>query len=273
MKSKISNENKDIFVIFFKNQSKLKNNSLIDLKMLKITLKQWIKFYKPGFKKIYISGDFSNEEDAEEIINYLNAKFMKENSIKLLNYGKVPPKFNTSKTNIVNYGLIKTWEYLKEPFILGTNDIFPIKFVDDKYINKQYKIRTNDYEKMSFKERKHWLNSHWIKAIKYFKEKYNFDNKIICEGHNPYKITQEFMNFYLNDENLQLDIDRDIVHTLFLKMNEEEVMCKEEYCKATFISNKFSISKKDLKNIKFVNCTLPNHPKTKNLIKRIIKNI
>jgi len=254
-------------VIMFKNQVGFRGDNITDLKMLKISIKQWGRFYKPGIDKVIISGSYSNKE-LKDIIDYLGSNFIESYNIKIININSIPRQFNSNKTNRINYQLIKTWEYLKEPFILGTNDIFPIKLIDNSYLNKEYRIRYKDYTKVSEPS---WVEQHWINTIKYFKDKYSFNTKEIYEGHNVYTITKEFMDFYLSDSNLWFDKDRDMVLNLWLRMNGKNLLSKEEFCKETFSNNKLQISKQDLKRLKMINVTLPNHPESKKILKRIIK--
>jgi len=254
-------------VIMFKNQRDFRGDNVTDLKMLKISIKQWNRFYKPRISKTYISGSY-NQFEINEILNYLGKNFIEKYNITILNVGSIPPEFNTHKTNRANYQLIKTWEYLQEPFILGTNDIFPIKLIDDNYLNKEYRIRHKDYTKIT---PRNWYEQHWINTIKYFKEKYGFENKEIYEGHNAYVITKEFMDFYLSDPNLWFDKDKDMVLALWLKMNGKDILSKEEFCKETFFANKLQITKKDLKRLKMINVTLPNHPESKKILKKVVK--
>ena len=254
-------------VIMFKNQTDFRGDNTTDLKMLKISIKQWNKFYKPGIGNTYICGSYS-EPEAKDIIHTLGNKFIDEYNIKILNVGKIPDGFNTSKTNILNYQMITAWDYLKDDFIFGVNDIFPIKFIDNTYINKEYAIRYKDYTKVNSNS---WIDNNWINTIKYFKSKYGFESKEVYEGHIPYMITKEFMDFYLADKSLWFNKDRNIVLTLWLKMNGYDILHKEKYCKMTFANNKLQTTRKDLKALKMINVTLPNHPESKKLLKRIIK--
>jgi len=254
-------------VIMFKNQSNFRNDSIIDLKMLKLSIKQWNKFYKPGISNTYISGSYS-EPELKEIINYLDRSFMNKYNIKIINTTDIPTEFNNNKTNRINYQLIKTWEYLKEPFILGTNDVFPIKLIDNSYLNKEYKIRYKHYNDIKIFS---WFENNWLNAIKYFKDKYSFETTEIYEGHNAYIITKEFMDFYLTDKNLWFDKDRDVVLNLWLRMNGKNILHRDQFCKETFSHNKLQITKQDLKKLKMINVTLPNHPKSKKILKKVIK--
>jgi len=254
-------------VIMFKNQVGFRGDNITDLKMLKISIKQWNKFYKPGISNTYVSGSYSNKE-LKDITDYLGTNFIERYNINIINVGKFPKDFDNHKTNRANYQLIKTWEYLKEPFILGTNDIFPIKLIDNSYLNKEYRIRYKDYTEVLEPS---WLEQHWINTIKYFKDKYEFDSKEIYEGHNAYTITKEFMDFYLSDPNLWFWKDKDMVLNLWLRMNGKNLLSKEEFCKETFSHNKLQLSKQDLKRLKMINVTLPNHPESKKILKRIIK--
>ena len=256
-------------VFMFKNQSGFRGDNVTDLKMLKISIKQWKRFYKPGLDNIYISGSY-NKQELDELLNYLGNSFMDNYNIKIINVGDIPKEFNNNKTNRINYQLIMTWLELKSEFIVGTNDIFPIRFIDDTYLNKLYKILYNDYTKIPSKDM-FWLMENWVRTIEYFKYKYNFENKIVYEGHNPYLVTKEFMDFYLADNNLWFNMDRDIVLFMWLLMNGEDIFTKEQYCKETFYANKLQITKKDLKRLKMINVTLPNHPESKKILKRIIK--
>ena len=261
-------------VINFKNQIGFRQNFTIDLKMLKISIKQWNRLYEPKIDKTFIVGSYTDKE-IEDIITYLSKQFIDKFNIKILNAGSIPVQFNTNKISRVNYQMIKAWEYIKEPFILGTNDIFPIKKIDNKYLNKEYKVKYKDYtniKELSLKEpnKVHWLTHQWIYAIDYFRNKYNFDSKTIYELHNAYVVNKEFMDFYLSDSNLWIQIGRDIVIALWLKMNGKEILSDEEFCKVTFDSNKLQINKNDLKKLKMLNVTLPNHPDSVKLLKKVL---
>ena len=256
-------------VFNFKNQVKFRRDNTIDLKMLKISIKQWNRFYKHGIKNTYIAGSYS-EKEIDELINYLTTDFLDKYNIKILNVGSIPKQFNLNKVTRVNYQTIKAFEYIKEPFIMGTNDIFPIKYIDNKYLNKEYSIRHKDYSKLEL-NKIDWLEEQWIYTIEYFKEKYNFHNKEIYELHNAYVVTKEFIDFYLSNPELLFNSGRDIVLALWLKMNGKEILSEEEFCKPTFYSNKLQINKNDLKKLKMIDVTLPNHQESKKILKRIKK--
>ena len=259
-------------VFNFKNQVSFRGDNITDLKMLKISIKQWLKYYKPGFKDVFICGHY-NKEELDELISSLGSSFINDNKLKIVNIEFIPSIFKTSKTNIVNYQMMAMWSYTKEPFIMGTNDIFPINLTDDTYLNKEYSIRHKDYRELNIPDlnKAPWFLVNWINTIEYFKYKYNFFNKEIYEGHNAYVVTKEFMDFYMKDPELWINKDRDVVLSLWLKMNGHDLMHEEEFCKPIFANNKLQISNDDIKRLKMINATLPNHPKSKKILKRIIK--
>jgi len=255
-------EKKNI-VFMFKNQK----NDLTDYKMLKISMKQWFRLYDGEVENIYICGVYT-EQDIKDIVNNLTENFLKKYKVKIINAKNIPKQFDTNKTNRANFQLISAWKHLQKPFIVATNDIFPIKKIDDSYLNMEYMIKYPDINKIP-EDKYYWWLENYRRTYEYFKSKYNFENKIVYEGHNPYYITKEFMDFYLADPNLLFNMDRDTILTFWNKMNGREVL-REKYIVTTFIRNKWQIKKKELQKAKMINATLPNHPKTKSLLSKIL---
>ena len=150
--------------------------------------------------------------------------------------------------------------------MLCTNDVFPIKMIDKSYLNKEFAIRVKDYRDVV---NPGWWLSNYIETIKYFNKRFNTDFKTIYEGHSLYYVDHDFIKFCLDNPDLLLRFDRDTVLILWLQMNGETVY-RPGFGATTYYANKWLIDKKTLKRIKVINVTLPNSPKSKNLLNKII---
>ena len=252
------------YVFMFKNQKSFRNDSVTDLKMLKISIKQWYKLFKDDNKKIYICGSYSYRE-LDEITDYLGDNFMSKYGINFINVNFIPPIYSTHKSLRVNYQMLSAYEYLGEPMVLCTNDVFPIKLIDESYLNKEYKIRYADYRDAV---NPGWWVKNYIKAIEYFNEHFDANLKTVYEGHSLYYADHEFMKFCKDNPELLLHFDRDTVLILWLQMNGETVY-KPGFGSTTYHANKWLLDKKTLQHTKVINVTLPNAPKCKQLLKKI----
>lgn len=261
-------------VFMFKNQVDFRKDRFIDLWILKVSIKQWFKLYKHHNKTTYICGSYT-KEDIDEIVNYLTEPFIKRYNIKIINIGGFPKKL-VNKSQKVNYQLIKMWQYLQTPFAVAHNDVFPIKPINDDYMDKEYEIISNDYKKIPENKIYWWLNNQ-INTLEYLNknycEKFGKDKdflKITYGGHSFYSVNKEFMEFFMSDEWFLMNADRDVVLTNWKKLHDKKVYIPG-FIGTTFHSNKWIWDKKKEKQYKGIDATLPNHPKAKNLIKKLTK--
>ena len=253
-------------VFMFKNQKYFRQDETIDLKMLKISIKQWNKLYENA-GKTYICGEYS-QKDLEDLFGYLGDDFCNKYDIKVINVDKIPSEFNKNKSIRVNYQMLFAWEVLKKDFVLCANDIFPIKKISDDYINKEYAVKYKDYTKIP-KEKRYWWLNNYINFLEYFNKKFNTNFKEVYEGHSFYAVDKEFIEFFKSDEKFIFEFDRDVVLINYLKMKGENVF-KPGFIGTTFIANKWVWDKKKEKQYKGINVTLPNHPKSKSLLSKIL---
>jgi len=240
-------------VFMFKNQK----NSDIDI--LKTLIKQWKKLYKDA-GEVKICGSYNNIE-----ISFLKEKLKKEiekYNIEIINF-KIPEYHKAIKLNIQ---MIEMWKILKKEYVFCSNDIFPIKLINDEHLNKEHLIRYKDYTKI---DPKGWWEISHFKTLKYFNEKYNTDNKIVYNGHSFYTIDEEFMKFFLSDENF-ITMDRNFVKTQFLLMNGDDVYMPD-LIGTTFKNNKLVWDKKKEKIYRGINVSLPYHPSSKKILKKFTK--
>ena len=105
--------------------------------------------------------------------------------------------------------------------------------------------------------------------LEHFNEKYNTDFKQVYNGHQFYSINKEFIDFFTSDEFFIFNCDRNAVLTHYLKMKGEDVFIPD-YIGETFARNQWIWDKKKAKQYKGVNITLPNHPKSKSLMSKIL---
>ncbi len=260
------------YVFMFKNQIDFRKDRFIDMKMLKISIKQWFNMFKDNNKKMYICGSYNKFEE-KELIDYITKDYMNKYNIKILNVGSFPKEFNKNKTSKINYQMLAAFNHLKEPMILCANDIFPIKLIDESHLNKEYMIRNNDYTKLpniDKPEKLHWWELEHINTLKYFNNKFGTNFKTMYEGHSLYYITEEFINFLKANPYLMINSPRNLVLINWLKMKGEDIY-KPGFCSMTFYSNNWMLDKKRLQQTKVVNITLPNHPKSKAFLNKVKK--
>lgn len=249
-------------VIMFKNQKEM------DLLLLQIAITQWNKCYDK-IEKTYICGIFDNYE-LEEISKSLSRPFIERFNVTFINLKKIPDEFKTTKTNRLNYALIRTWNFLKRDFILAPNDVFPIRKIDDRFFNIENEIRYKSVEAIPSSE-EYWWVKNYKRTIKYFQEHYNLKQDVVYDGHIPNLITKEFMDFYLSDKNLWLDMDRNIVLTLWRVINNQKIIDKK-YLATTFSMGKWDIKEEEMNDIYFVNITNPTHIESRKFLKNILKD-
>ena len=254
------------YVFMFKNQKNFRGDDHTDLKMLKTSIKQWYKLFKDDNKKMYICGSY-NQDEVSEIALYLTENFINKYDIKIINVGQIPEDFNKNKTSRINYQMIFAYNFIKEPIILCTNDIFPIKLIDKNYLNKEYIIKYKDCTQIT---EPHWWEQEYIDAIDYFNITFKTDFKTMYKGHSIYYIDKDFINFLNENPFLMHNIPRNVSLILWLQMNGETVY-KPGFGLATFYKNKWLIDKKILQKIKILDVTKPNDLKTKKLLSKIIK--
>ena len=253
------------YVFMFKNQKTFRGDSFTDLRMLKISIKQWYKLFKDNNKKIYICGNYTVPE-LNEISDYLGDNYIEKYNINVINVDTIPGEFNKNKSLKVNYQMLYAYNTLKEPMVLCTNDVFPIKLIDKGYLNKEYKIRYTDYRDAV---NPGWWARNYINTIKYFNEHFNTDFKTVYEGHSLYYADHDFIKFCLDNPDLLLNFDRDTVLILWLQMNGETVY-RPGFGSTTFHANKWILDKKTLQRTKVINVTLPNAPESKKLLNKIV---
>ena len=253
---------KDI-VVMFKNQRK----GVLDLKLLKASIKQWSRLYKDFSGNIYVCGGYSDSE-VKDIQDYLTANFIRKYNVTIMNIGKYPTEFADNKVNKINYQFLVATKVLPKGFILATNDVFPIKIIDDTYLNKEYDILCKDYTKLP-ERLKYWWSQQYINTAEYFKAKYNVKNKIMYVGHNPQYYSAEFIEFYTKDQNLWFNMSRNIVLTHYNLMKGYNVL-RDKYLITTFRANKWIANKKEVQKAKMLDVTVPEHPKTQSLMKKLL---
>lgn len=253
---------KDI-VVMFKNQ----REGILDIKLLKHSIKQWSRLYKDFSGDIYVCGGYSDKE-VKDIQDYLTANFIKKYNVTIMNIGAYPTEFNNHKVNRANYQFLVASKVLPNGFILAYNDTFPIKPIDDTYLNKEYDILVKDYTKMP-NDLKFWWTEQYINTSKYFEEKYGVSNKTIYVEHHPQYYNAEFIEFYHNDKNLWFDMSRDVVLTHYNLMQGYNIL-RDKYMITTFRANKWVANKKEVQKAKMLDVTVPEHPKTQALMKKLL---
>jgi len=254
-------------VFMFKNQTDFRKDQTTDLKMLKTSIKQWNKLYQ-GNDENYICGEYS-PFDLDEIKKYLGDDFIERYSIKVINC-KIPSRFKISKTAKINFQMLEAFKVLQQEYVFCVNDIFPIKKITQEHLNKEYLVKYNDYTKIK-DDAKFWWVDNYIKFLEFFNKKHNTDFKKIYEGHNFYTIDEEFIEYFLSEEFYVLNCDRNVVKTHFLLLkNKEQDLFIPDLIGTTFKKNKFVLDKKSLMKHKGINVTLPNHPKSKSLLSKIL---
>lgn len=250
-------------VFMFKNQTDFKKDQTIDIEMLKISIKQWSKNYKTD--KMIICGSYNNKE-IQDIVDILTETFILERGIKILNIGEFP-KGLVNKTQKVNYQAIFAWDYLKEEYIVAYGDVFPIQKIDDSYLNKEYGIKYDDYTKIPENKMYWWLENN-INAIKYLSEMYNVELKTIYEGHTFYTVDEEVINLLKNDPFLFMNVDRDIIKQKLEIIKGKDILIPD-FIGTTFIANKWVWDESKEEQYKGIDVTLPKHPKSQELLKRL----
>ena len=253
-------------VFMFKNQKEFRQDETTDLKMLKTSIKQWNRLYENA-GDTYICGEY-NENDLKEIFEYLGKNFVDKYDIKIINVGKIPLAFNQNKFTRVNYQMLAAYDQIKKDFVLCANDVFPIKKIGDEYLNKEFKIKYQDYTKIPANEKFWWVNN-YINTLEYFNNKYDANLKTVYEGHTFYAVDKDFIEFFSSNPYLLLNCDRDTVLIQYLKMKGENVFMPD-IIGETFTRNQWVWDKKKAKQYKGVNITLPNHPKSKSLMSKIL---
>ena len=249
----------------FKNQKGFRHDETTDLKMLKTSIKQWNRLYENA-GDTYICGEYK-KQDIQEIKDYLTKDFIKKYNIKVIHVD-IPKQFSHIKTARLNFQMLAAYNQLKNDFVFCANDIFPIKRIGDDYINKEFKIKHQDYTKLD-RENAFWWLKNYISMLEHFNEKYNTDFKQVYNGHQFYSINKDFIDFFTSDEFFVFNCDRNAVLTHYLKMKGEDIFIPD-YIGETFARNQWIWDKKKLKQYKGVNITLPNHPKSKSLMSKIL---
>ena len=258
----IVEDGKKNVVIMFKNQRK----GVIDLWLLKHSIKQWRRLY-PNTQNIIICGSY-NKFEQEELLGYLTSNYLEKHKVFVLNVGEIPEAFNTHKVNRVNYQLICAWEALQSGFVLAYNDMFPIKPIDDTYLNKEYRILHKDYRYIKPSDM-YWWAKFYIRTAEWFKEHYGLTHYTMYKAHNPQYYNKEFMEFYLKHPELQIDMNRDNVLLYFNLLQGHNIM-RDDYMLNTYYKNKWIATKDKIKTAKMIDCAVPESPKTKTLLKKLL---
>ena len=258
----IVEEDKKPVVIMFKRQRK----GVLDLWLLKKSLKQWSRLYK-NIDGLYICGIYP-ENELNLMLDYLTADFIKKYKITIINISEIPKIYDTNKVNRANFQHIMAYKALKRGFVVGYNDMFPIKPIDDTYLNKEYRILHKDYRKMK-PEDHYWWADFYIKTSEWFKEHYNLENYIMYKGHNPQYYNKEFMEFYLEHPELHIDMNRDTI-LLHWNLVKGYNILRDNFMLNTYFSDKWLPTKSDTKTKKMVDVAVPESKKTINLLKKLL---
>lgn len=223
------------------------------LDLLKLSISQWKKNFK-NIDEVIICGDYSKagEEELKKLGSVLNIN--------------IPLKYADTKTTRVNYQMVKAFDELKEPFLLCANDVFPIQPINEAYVNKEYKIRTENYE--DFSRPAYWWIENYIKMLKHFKKRLGLECKTVYAGHSFYKVDAQFIDFFRHDSFLMENCDRDMALIHFLKSKGENVFIPD------FIGTTFDYGEwvwDDTKAYKGINVTMPANTKTQRILNEIKK--
>lgn len=256
------------YVFMFKNQVKFRGDKITDLKLLKLSIKQWSNLFEDSNKNIYVCGSYS-KKDINEIATYLTSTFIEKYNITMLNVGNIPDVFNQRKTTIVNYQMLVAYDYLQEPFVICSNDVFPIQQIDDSYLNKEYGIKYNDYH--SIKEPS-WWEDNYIKAIQYFNQKYGTNHNKIYYGHSMYYIDKEFIDFCNEDPAMLLRFDRDTILMLWLEIVKNKSVYIKGFGSFLIAKDKWMINDKNINQLKLINATDPKDNRSRKFLNKLIKN-
>ena len=260
-------ENKKMPIVFmFKNQTDFRKDQTIDLKMLNISIRQYIKLYK-NLGDIYICGSYNNKE-IDDIVKTIGQDYIERKGIKIINIGSFPLGVKT-KTQKVNYQAIAAFDTLKEEFIVAHNDVFPIKTIDETYLNKEYGIKYKDYTKIP-EGKSYWWLDEYIKTLGHLSKLWDIDLKTIYEEHTFYTCDEETIKLLQEDPFLFTYAARNVVR-IQKDIRDGKDVYIPDFIGTTFIANKWVWDKNKEKQYRGIDVTLPNHPLSQKLLKKILK--
>lgn len=227
-----------------------KHISNVTLNTLKLSVLSWKKNY--DYNKIFICGDFDNKTE----------NILKETKLfnEIINI-KIPFSYYGHKNDKINFQTLSAWNFLKEPFIVCRNDIFPFKKVSEKYINKEYNILYEDYSKSE----KFWWTDRYINMLEYFNSKFDRNFKTIYEGHQFFDIDEEFISFIKENKDLMFIQTFGNIKTFYHLLKNENIF-EPKYLQTTFFGGKWKFEE-DERTIG-INLTIPTNSKSKNLIEK-----
>ena len=250
-----------------------------DYNMLRLAFIQYVKFAKFLTGDFYIIGDYTEkqlEEVTEQIdkisnrigrkITVLNTKLHTNKDIKL------------DKFQIIYYQVTAAGRYLQDKkgsvnFLHAHTDVLPIKPLSLDDLNKEYKIKDKDWEKHlndSFSNK--WFSRLQAMSIKHYTEKYGKRDTALMEHHYFYAIDDKILEELVKPENYLNFNYPDVItnYHIFVRNIPLHSCMKRDLITTTFIANQWVY--KVSENTKAVNVTVPNHTKSKKLLKLIEKN-
>jgi len=233
-----------------------------DYPMLKRCIVGWNKY--ANVKKTYITGEFTQAE-VKSIIEILDTL---KDEIDVDIIGMINP--HKEGTRRVFYQTVEFYKKHSEPFIQAHDDLIPIKPLCYESFNKEYKILRKDYRKFPANELG-WFIEKQVDSIKWFCDRYNKETLPLYEGHSLYLYDNEIMQFILdNPETHSFSLDDILRGYLHCEkgLSTDDIFYPNLVGNCWF-ANKWQIDKNKLKDCKAINFTLPMHPKTKALLKKV----
>ena len=204
--------------------------------LLKLSVHLWKINFNP--KHIFVIGEFDKK-------------------IKFAEPIKMELKYNSKISNI-NTQILKAYEIIKEPFIIGYNDIFPFKKINKNYLDLEHSIYNGP-------DNFWWVNQ-YKSSIEVLQKKFGEGEIKIYGGHN----------FYTFDEE-KYDLFKDLIHyqtfnnlyTIYRQIKGKNDFYLENYIATTFKFNKFIW--KETENTVGANITLPKKEKSLKILNTIIE--
>jgi len=232
-----------------------------DFNMLKRVVVGWNKF--ANISKTYIIGEFTKDivNKLEETLEPLSKKIDIE-IISIYN----PYKEGTRRVfhQILEFSKMTGYKN----FIHAHDDTIPIRPIKMEYFNKEYKLYRRDYKKYP-REQAGWFVEKQIQAIEWFCNKYNLKTLPLCEHHYLYYLDEKFFDFVeANPEVVNFHPDDILTFRQLTEGNKSiDDILIPNLIGTTWHHNVWQYKK----NIPYVavNFTLPSHPKTKNLLKKL----